>query len=84
MSLLDVHEAASAVQMVAHPEAQIIFGAVIEEHMENTTTVIATGFDEPHIEDVPHMVANGRRFEPPTRDRQSEPVDPSIRGARKV
>ena len=79
MSLLDVHEAASAVQMVAHPEAQIIFGAVIEEHMENTirVTVIATGFDEPHIEDVtPHMVANGRRFEPPTRDRQSEPVDP--------
>ena len=79
MSLLDVHEAASAVQMVAHPEAQIIFGAVIEEHMENTirVTVIATGFDEPHIEDItPHMVANGRRFELPTRDRQSEPVEP--------
>jgi cell division protein FtsZ len=79
MSLLDVHEAASAVQMVAHPEAQIIFGAVIEEHMDNAirVTVIATGFDEPHIEDIttPHMVANGRRFEPPTRDRQSDPVD---------
>ena len=79
MSLLDVHEAASAVQMVAHPEAQIIFGAVIEEHMDNTirVTVIATGFDEPHIEDItPHTGANGRRFEPLPRDRQSEPVDP--------
>jgi cell division protein FtsZ len=85
MSLLDVHEAASAVQMVAHPEAQIIFGAVIEEHMDNTirVTVIATGFDEPHVEDiVQHSVANGRRFEPLPplpplpRDRQSDPVDP--------
>jgi cell division GTPase FtsZ len=79
MSLLDVHEAASAVQMVAHPEAQIIFGAVIEEHMDNAirVTVIATGFDEPHTEDiVPHMVANGRRFEPPMHDRQPDPVDP--------
>jgi cell division protein FtsZ len=88
MSLLDVHEAASAVQMVAHPEAQIIFGAVIDEHMENTirVTVIATGFDEPHVEDISQpSVANGRHFDPLQslpplpplpRDRQSEPVDP--------
>jgi cell division protein FtsZ len=79
MSLLDVHEAASAVQMVAHPEAQIIFGAVIDEQMGDTirVTVIATGFDEPHIEDVaPSMAVNGRRFELSAHDRQPESVEP--------
>ena len=79
MSLLDVHEAASAVQMVAHPEAQIIFGAVVEEQMGNMirVTVIATGFDEPHIEDVvPGTVVNGRRLDLSPRDRQPESVEP--------
>jgi cell division protein FtsZ len=54
MSLMDVHEAASAVQVAAHPEAQIIFGAVVDEQMQNTVrvTVIATGFDEVTVEDV--------------------------------
>jgi cell division protein FtsZ len=79
MSLLDVHEAASAVQMVAHPEAQIIFGAVIEEQMGNMirVTVIATGFDEPHIEDVaPSTVVHGRRLDLSSRDRQPESIEP--------
>jgi cell division protein FtsZ len=79
MSLLDVHEAASAVQMVAHPEAQIIFGAVIEEQMGNTirVTVIATGFDEPLIEDITQgAMINGRRFDVPNRERPTEAVEP--------
>ncbi len=48
LSLLDVNEAASAVQMAAHPDAQIIFGAVIDEKLERAVrvTVIATGFDQ--------------------------------------
>lgn len=48
MSLYEVHEASSAVQMAAHPEAQIIFGAVIDEQMRDAirVTVIATGFIE--------------------------------------
>lgn len=56
MSLLDVHEAASAVQIAVHPEAQIIFGAVIDEQLGDTirVTVIATGFEEPVVEDIPH------------------------------
>jgi cell division protein FtsZ len=64
MSLLDVHEAASAVQMAIHPEAQIIFGAVIDEQLGNTirVTVIATGFGEPAVEDVGQgMAYNSRR-----------------------
>jgi cell division protein FtsZ len=79
MSLLDVHEAASAVQMVAHPEAQIIFGAVIEEQMGNTirVTVIATGFDEPLIEDItPATTMPGRHFDVSSRERQPESGEP--------
>jgi hypothetical protein len=40
-------------------------------------TVIATGFDEPHIEDVaPSPVVNGRRLDLSPRDRQPESVEP--------
>jgi len=48
MSLMDVNEAASSVQMAAHPEAEIIFGAVIDEQMGEAmrVTVIATGYDD--------------------------------------
>ncbi len=48
MSLYEVHEASSAVQLAAHPEAQIIFGAVIDAAMGDAlrVTVIATGYAE--------------------------------------
>jgi cell division protein FtsZ len=48
MSLYDVHEAASTVQTAAHADAHIIFGAVIDEQMQDTVrvTVIATGFHD--------------------------------------
>jgi cell division protein FtsZ len=76
MSLLDVHEAASAVQMAVHPEAQIIFGAVIDEQMGDTirVTVIATGFDESVIEEVGQSISspNGRRFAIPVPERTPE------------
>jgi cell division protein FtsZ len=75
MSLLEVHEAASAVQMAVHPEAQIIFGAVIDEQMGDTirVTVIATGFDESAIEEVGQNISpNGRRLEIPVSKRTSE------------
>jgi cell division protein FtsZ len=48
MSLYEVNEAASLVQEEAHEDANIIFGAVIDEQMANEirVTVIATGFGE--------------------------------------
>lgn len=54
MSLFDVHEAASAVQVAAHPDAQIIFGAVIDEQMGESirVTMIATGFEDVVLEEV--------------------------------
>lgn len=53
MSLYEVHEASSAVQLAAHPEAQIIFGAVIDEHLGDgiRVTVIATGFTDTALEE---------------------------------
>src|SRR5699024_10537468 len=47
MGLFEINEAARMVQEVAHPEANIIFGAVISDNLgdEVRVTVIAAGFD---------------------------------------
>ncbi|MBN1656762.1 MAG: cell division protein FtsZ [Anaerolineae bacterium] len=47
LTLFDVNEAAEIIRQTAHPEANIIFGAVIDESMVDRIhiTVIATGFD---------------------------------------
>lgn len=47
LSLFEVNEAAEVISKAAHPEANIIFGAVIDEALgdEVRVTVIATGFD---------------------------------------
>lgn len=47
LGLFEVNEAASVIHEVAHPEANIIFGAVIDDEMgdEVRVTVIAAGFE---------------------------------------
>jgi len=47
MSLFEVNEAAEIIRRTAHPEANIIFGAVIDPSLNDTLriTVIATGFE---------------------------------------
>ncbi len=47
LSLFEVDEAAEIIRATADPEANIIFGTVIDERMEDdiSITVIATGFD---------------------------------------
>jgi cell division protein FtsZ len=49
LTLFEVNEAADEVKQSADPEANIIFGAVIDEEMgdEIRITVIATGFEKP-------------------------------------
>ncbi|MCU0521837.1 MAG: cell division protein FtsZ [Anaerolineae bacterium] len=54
MTLFEVNEAASIIRETAHPDVNLIFGAVIDEAMADDVriTVIATGFDsdkEPEI-----------------------------------
>ncbi len=47
LGLFEVNEAAEIIHGVAHPDANIIFGAVIDDEMgdEVRVTVIAAGFD---------------------------------------
>ncbi len=47
LSLFDVNEAATIIRQTAHPDANMIFGAVIDESMGDALriTVIATGFE---------------------------------------
>jgi cell division protein FtsZ len=49
LSLWEVNEAAKTVQEAAHPDANIIFGAMIDEKLEDEVwiTVVATGYGEP-------------------------------------
>jgi len=47
LTLYEVNEACTAIAEAAHPDAHVIFGAVVDEKMadEVKVTVIATGFD---------------------------------------
>ncbi len=47
LALVEVSEAAQVVQKASDPDANIIFGAVIDERLEGEVriTVIATGFE---------------------------------------
>lgn len=49
MSLFEVNEAAAIIKETAHPDVQLIFGAVVDENMRDQIriTVIATGFERP-------------------------------------
>jgi cell division protein FtsZ len=48
LTLMEINEASEMIQENAHEDAHIIFGAVIDEQMEDEmrVTVIATGFDQ--------------------------------------
>ncbi|MCS7056234.1 MAG: cell division protein FtsZ [Thermoflexales bacterium] len=47
LSLFEVNEAATIIKSAAHPDCNVIFGAVVDENMKDQVriTVIATGFD---------------------------------------
>jgi len=59
LSLLEVQEAAEIIHSKAHPEANIIFGAVIDDSVGDTVriTLIATGFDGSKAQRKPVMTA---------------------------
>jgi cell division protein FtsZ len=76
MGLFEVNEAAEIIGSAADGDANIIFGAVIDEALGDQVrvTVIATGFDR-HSRDRPAAAfAAGARREPPAR-RPAEPND---------
>ena len=49
LTLFEVNQAAEIIKATAHPDVNLIFGAVIDENMKDDVriTVIATGFDQP-------------------------------------
>jgi cell division protein FtsZ len=49
MTLFEVNEAAAIIKETAHPDVNLIFGAVIDPNLteELRVTVIATGFEHP-------------------------------------
>ncbi len=72
LGLFEVNAAAELVQSVAHPDANIIFGTVVDEAMGDSVrvTVIAAGFDRwesderksvaPRVSDMPDVFAESR------------------------
>ncbi len=75
LSLFEVYDSASIVRETTHPDANVIFGAVIDENMHNKIriTVVATGFERSELRQ--HMVERREVQETPAK--RSEPSPPS-------
>jgi cell division protein FtsZ len=91
LGLLEVNDAAELVQSVAHPDANIIFGTVVDEAMGDTVrvTVIAAGFDRweaegprpstrPVVNDIPDVFAEREPAAATTDDDEDEFDVPSF------
>jgi cell division protein FtsZ len=91
LGIFEIHDAADLVKEAAHPEANIIFGTVIDDTLgdEVRVTVIAAGFDsgEPSLrldptflsrpEPLPEQtVAEEKSIEVPVVEEKREPVAP--------
>ena len=78
MSLYEVTEAASLIQEEAHEDANIIFGAVIDEKLadEIRITVIATGFGDLATRYTPRYSSSGAPITTPIQAAATRPVDP--------
>jgi cell division protein FtsZ len=78
LSLYEINQAASIIRETAHPDVNLIFGAVIDEKMDDQIriTVIATGFEHnmPLVRPITRAVSR-----PPKRDVPSQmPVRESV------
>lgn len=72
LGLLEINEAAQIVQEAADPDANIIFGAVIDENLKDEIriTVIATGFENDKLETVQrnNIINNSEDTKKPERE----------------
>jgi cell division protein FtsZ len=78
MSLYEVNEAASLIQEEAHEDANIIFGAVIDEKISDEihVTVIATGFGErEHEWHAPRYSPSGTPVTAPVQAAPTRPIE---------
>lgn len=82
MSLFEVNEAAAIIKETAHPDVNLIFGAVIDENMgdEVRITVIATGFEQDRVMRRPGAAQtsasnnwSSRPYQQPAQQQQPQP-----------
>ncbi|MBI1298199.1 cell division protein FtsZ [bacterium] len=85
LSLYEVNEAAELIRANAHPEANIIFGAVIDEEMKDELhiTVIATGFDKARTQQdtanqYKRRATSSAPVPPPMHSPDSQPKTPPV------
>jgi cell division protein FtsZ len=76
LKLAEVQQACTIIQGAAHEDANIIFGAVLDEKMKDSVkiTVIATGFNEAEINRLRRNQACDPLIIPRQRDRSRAPV----------
>ena len=82
LGLFEINEAAQLVSEAAHPEANIIFGAVIDDALgdEVRVTVIAAGFDggQPPAKRDNILGSSSAKREEPARPAESRPAFGSL------
>ena len=78
LSLFDVNESAAIIKETAHPDVNLIFGAVIDENMgdEIRITVIATGFEQNRVVVRPRQGAQPGNYQPQPPQYQQQPPQP--------
>jgi cell division protein FtsZ len=84
LSLFEVNEAAAIIKDTAHPDVNLIFGAVIDPNMGDAVriTVIATGFEQSRVarrqvqSAQPQQPQQQPQTQPQTRQVQRQPVQP--------
>ncbi|MDX1615826.1 MAG: cell division protein FtsZ [Candidatus Promineifilaceae bacterium] len=90
LSLYEINQAASIIREMAHPDVNLIFGAVVDESMEDEIriTVIATGFERamqqlrPMGQRIDRALPTGRPIresEPASLGPQERPRKPPVR-----
>ncbi|CAI5472088.1 unnamed protein product [Closterium sp. Yama58-4] len=82
MTLLEVNEAAQEIHQLVHPDANLIFGAVVDESMAPNVsiTLIATGLKEPGSQSEIPAAARvlGSRMPFPPQQQQQPPYSPPV------
>ncbi len=86
LGLYEIDQAAAIIRETAHPDVNLIFGAVIDETMEDEVriTVIATGFEHsmPHFRTIAQRLEHPRDAVRPTGQRTGKPTGKPVRESR--
>jgi cell division protein FtsZ len=86
LGLYEIDQAAAIIRETAHPDVNLIFGAVIDETMEDAVriTVIATGFEHamPHFRTIAQRLEHPKGSPRPTGQRTGKPTGQPVREPR--